>query len=217
MKKVLFRVLKVIGFSFLGLVTIILVVHFVSAFPKKDFFFVENAEFVQSDFQNLLPDNEEVKYIDKNEVLPIIHLVQNHRIKQGTGFAFGYRYFSAGSIGIDDETYKKITIWIPNLNEDVYQFGNKSKVIGYFAKGGSAWPRNGCGGEIQSGSVKINKSESDQIVLHITGNVDCRRKDKIEKGIIEIDETMTFKKIGFQDLNPWRGIGGTHIYRETYR
>lgn len=117
---------------------------------------------------------------------------------------------------LDDEIFKKITIWIPELKEGTYPFA-EGKIVAYFTKGGSAWPETSCGGVILNGILEIYEVTNGAAKIRISSNVNCTHKNGRGQQQVEIDETYKLSNLDFEDISPWIGKKGDHVYRETYR
>lgn len=215
-KRRLILFLKAVGILMGILILVISTKYIYRTIPKTDSFFVKDAQFFRVEFSDYLPENE-----TRNLQTPLpkpLFQAQNHWISPGQGIVFGWRYFSNGSVLTpDDELYQKLTIWALELPDKKIAFGDKTKIIGYYSYGGSAWPRGGCGGEIVSGTLQTIDQSDSKVRLKILGVVNCidARNNETEK--TKLDKTITFKKIEYSAITPWLGKQGGHIYHETYR
>ena len=120
---------------------------------------------------------------------------------------------------IDDEEYRKVTVWIagalPRSAVDL-PLGDASKCLLVFTHAGSAWPHAGCSGYGTSGTVGV-EPVGRHFKITIRGDVtpigNAHDRCEIEK----VDLTFKAKEIAFEDLTPWLGIAGRHVFDETYR
>jgi len=180
-------------------------------------FYLENSELHNPKFYDLIEEqyNTDPQQARRDKGL---YPVFAHRVVQGTGTIIGYRFFSMGEIDtIDDESYEKLTVWINgklSLKSDTFTIGNNTKVISI--KGGSAWPRRACAGNIEKGVVTIKKKDFEIEVnvkgrfkpLNIISMSYCDEKD--------VNKTFLAKSIEYENLSYKQGKPGNHVYDETY-
>ena len=189
-----------------------------AAIDKQDTFFLQNAELSDPDYlRSLAAANPEDRSLGQERFS-----IYSHRLKRGKGTIFAYRFYSNGSIfWIDDEAYRKLTVWIasppPRLPVE-FNLRDKSKALVLFSHGSSAWPRNDCSGYIPSGSLRIERSGSHYTIsvrgqLEPHGNINLRKDCDSQ----QIDTVFRGGEFGFEKLMPWLGIAGLHPYDETYR
>src|SRR5574341_1039325 len=161
------KIPKIIALSFSLLIIIWIGLTINASVDKTDSFFVRNATI--QDFGHL----ERVKELeDKERRLESVRFYERvygvgiHRISSGNGLVLGYRWYSNGELNaIDDEFYKKLTIFIPSdavESGKVYDLSNQPVVVLY-SSGGSAWPRSGCHGFIVEGWVVFRSISTDRI------------------------------------------------------
>jgi len=189
-----------------------------AAIDKEDTFVLQNSEF---DDANYLRKIESSKGDDRlihhhDDYVP----VYAHRLKRGSGTIFGYRFYSNGDVGtIDDEEYRKVTVWIagalPRSTVDL-PLGDASKCLLVFSDGGSAWPQAGCSGYGTSGTVRVEPAGR-RFKITIHGDVTPAGNAHDRCGIEKVDLIFKAKEIAFEDLTPWLGIAGRHVFDETYR
>ena len=216
MKRRLAIFLKALG-SALVLLILVLVGGCISAsIPKTDSFFVRDAKFSTVEFNN--HSRERATHASESPPTKPQYHVQNHWISEGRGTVFGWRYYSNGSLmTMDDEIYRKITIWVAEIPAGEIAFGDKSKVVGYYSQGGSAWPGAGCGGEIASGTIHLIDQAESKVRIKIAGSVDCINQMRKKSERVDLDDTFSFERIEHPEITPWFGKPGENIYRETYR
>lgn len=185
-----------------------------------DTFYLLNASFRNPNYLHELDRRltEESAY----DVLHETPSVYAHRLKRGKGIIFGYRwYFDRYPDAIDDEEFKKITIWLPEIPSDpvsTFDLSNGKSVIAVYSEGGSAWPSDVCSGYLNAGSLAIRK-KSGAFVVTLDGALTpaavgvfpelCRPKSVA----IEFEAT----ELKFDQLTTWLGKRGRHPYAETYR
>jgi hypothetical protein len=188
-----------------------------AAIDKEDTFVLQNSEFEDANYlRKIEPSKEDDRLIHHRDYVP----VYAHRLKRGSGTIFAYRFYSNGDVlTIDDEEYRKVTVWIagdlPTSTINL-PLGDVSKCLLVFSHGGSAWPQSGCSGYGTSGSVRVEPlGRHLKITIHgeVTPVGNAHDRCRIEK----IDLTFQAKEIAFKDLTPWLGIAGRYPYDETYR
>jgi len=133
----------------------------------------------------------------------------NHRITAGKGIVIGYREFDSGNkFVIDDEKYRKITIYFIGKNElHLGEYEINENVIAIYSKGASAWTKSGSYYKIKEGKIFIQKITKQFIELKFIWSNNLKKEESI-KG--------EFTKIFFSELTPWLGKKGTNEYSETY-
>ena len=187
-----------------------------ASIDRTDEFFVVRGALAAPDYLSSLeasPDHE----ASKREKFGVMA----HRIANGSGMVFAYRFYTNGSpLVIDDEGYEKATVWLPNQNSSLpaeIQLNDSRSVMAIYSRGGSAWPRAGCSGHIRDGFVRV-KPRGLRVhveisgVLHPQGNfriAQCEAK--------KIHLEFEAKEIAVSDLTPWLGRPGPYPYAETYR
>jgi hypothetical protein len=218
--KILKTILKLSGAFFLLLISAIIALEIYTSIDKLDTFYLKNAQF--SNFDYLTSLDKKIENKDDLDSLREKLNVYVHRISNGDGIIFAYRWYTNGNtMIIDDEGFKKITIWIAKEPESFpasFKFSSKQNVKAAYTSGGSAWPRSACSGYIESGTLSINKSGSSYAVK-IEGTFGpagssslgdyCKEQD--------INYEFTASELEFFELTPWLGLKGDHPYAETYR
>ncbi|MGY5452555.1 hypothetical protein ACVFI8_16660 [Agarivorans sp. MS3-6] len=213
-------VLKVVGRVFILLILAIAALEIYASIDKQDTFFLKNAQF--SNFDYLTNLDKKLQSKDDLSTLREEMNVYVHRLSKGDGFILAYRWYTNGNtMTIDDEGFKKITIWIPGLPTSFpanYEFISGQNIKAAYTSGGSAWPRAACSGYIESGLMSLNKSGASYTVK-IKGKVYpagsssfgdyCKEQ--------EIDYEFSASELKFSKLSPWLGLEGDHPYAETYR
>src|SRR5436190_2689552 len=81
-----------------------------AAIDKEDTFVLQNSEFDDASYLRQIDSSkEDDRLIKHHDYVP----VYAHRLKRGSGVVFAYRFYSNGDLRtIDDEEYRKVTIWI---------------------------------------------------------------------------------------------------------
>ena len=218
--KIFKAILAFIGGLFLFSSLAIVGLEIYASIDKQDTFYLKNAQFSNFDY---LTDLD--KEIESKGDLPALREEMNvyvHRLSEGTGSVFAYRWYTNGdAMTIDDERFKKITIWISSLPKSFpanYEFDSEKIIKAAYTSGGSAWPSTACSGYIKSGAMSLYKSGSTYTV-RIKGTVYpsgsgsygdyCKEQ--------EIEYEFSASEIEFSELTPWLGLKGNHPYAETYR
>ncbi len=188
-----------------------------AASDKEDTFVIQNAELADAGHLQRLESQDANTKVHRQDDFP----VYAHRLKRGTGTVVGFRAYSPGSIGIiDDESYRKITVWIagPTPTSPVeIRLGQDSQAQLVFSDGGSAWPRSGCAGYGASGVVRL-EPRNGKFTVTIGADINRAGSAFPERcGSERVDLTFTAKEILFEALTPWLGSRGDHPYEETYR
>ena len=206
------KILKTIGRAIAALIVIVLALTFIPMIPSHDAILIKNAEFSTTDFKTIEPDfSEKAK-------AGLTYQVQLHRIKQGSGLIFALRKFRHSPPMVHDaDEFEKLTIWIPNLQERIIPFGDRNKIVGYFTKGGSAWPQNTCSSEITTGQLEILSAEGEHPKIRIKTQFECTRRNGGVAKKIEIDQGYALSELPFAEITPWIGKQSEQIFSETYR
>ena len=147
-----------------------------------------------------------------------------HRLQGGRGVVFGYRFYSKGSVlARDDETYRKVTVWLPSglpRSPEEFDLADRTRVVAMFSRGSSAWPRSDCSGYVSPGTVRVEpRGEGYRI------SVDGRLEPRGTRGGGQSCRQQPVKlewearEVSFGDLTPWLGAAGpgAHPYSETHR
>ncbi len=109
--RLFFKILKIVCFIFLLLCIAIGIFVWRASIDKTDTFYLLNADLINPDFLNNLA--KKIKVEKSRRTLRNSPSVYAHRVKQGNGMIFGFRWYSNGSLKvIDDEEFEKITIWL---------------------------------------------------------------------------------------------------------
>ena len=147
--------------------------------------------------------------------------VYAHRLKHGSGTVFGLRAYSPGSLAVvDDETYRKITVWIagslPAGTVEV-PLTDQSQARVVVTDGGSAWPRSACSRIATAGFVRVERGRAG-FTVHVHADTVPAGKVPLHDCAAEsVDVQFRAKEIAFEHLTPWLGLAGRHPYDETYR
>lgn len=194
----------------------IIAYSFIPNSPKQDLFFIKNAYFAKNSLESKDNLNNCSDSGSKKKFL-----VQRHHIAPGSGIILAFRWFHNPYNNItDDEIFKKLTIWINDINESNYHFGETNKIKAYYTEGNSAFPNGNCGGELTTGDLNILTNEEQTITAQVHFSLKCFTINGTEKRSINFSKIFEFQKRNYEDLTPW--LGGTSnnevsIYRETYR
>lgn len=218
--KIIRLILKAVGVLFLILVVVIAGATYYASMDKVDTFYVMGAQFKGYDYLTAL----DKRLANKGDRLGLREEmnVYVHRISQGVGLVVGYRWYSNGDLmSIDDERFKKLTIWLSEFPKEFpikFNFSDEKKIKAAYTTGSSAWPRSACSGYIKSGTLVMDGSGS-LISVKINGNLIpvasrthgnyCQEQD--------LDMEFSASEIEFSELTPWMGLAGDHPYAETYR
>ena len=216
------RILKVALLSLSSAIIVVITaagfLYLYASTDKEDSFFLLNAELANANYLREFTPRSPAFSPDEEEQL----IVHSHRLKPGRGSIFGYRFYSNGSLSmIDDEHYRKITIWIaaplPSLPATI-ALSDDSAAVAIFTSGGSAWPRAGCAGYLSPGEIGIARNGRSYVVrLHaeLTPIPDSTWLPSC--GAESVQLTFKASEINSEDVTPWLGTRGAHPYDETYR
>lgn len=212
-------ILKTVGGLLLLLVLAIAALGIYASIDKRDMFYLKNAEF--SNFNYLFDLDKKIENNDEIAALREEVNVYVHRLSKGNGLILAYRFYTNGTMAIDDEGFTKITIWLAKAPESfpaTFDFSSKQNIKAAYTAGGSAWPRHACSGYIESGTVSVREYGSSYIVK-IIGTVYPAGSSSVGDYCKqqEIDYEFTASQLQFSDLTPWLGLKGEHPYDETYR
>jgi hypothetical protein len=184
---------------------------------KRDGFVLQNAELSAPGYLQRLASLNPDTQSRNGEEFP----VYVHRLKRGSGTIFGYRAYSPGKFSaIDDETYRKITVWIagaiPTSPIEI-PVGDDARSRLVFSDGASAWSRSGCSGNGTSGTIRVQPHRG-YFTITISADITPVGNAVVNRCVPErVDVTFKAKEMAFKDLTPWLGIEGQHPYHETYR
>lgn len=217
---VVWIIFKVLGALILLLAVLVAGLFFYSSIDREDNFYLINTQFSDYGFlANLdkrLADKEDYKAL-RDEMSVYVH-----RLSKGHGAVFAHRWYSNGDVmTIDDESFKKLTVWIDELPKKYpveIDFTRHQKVKGAYTRGGSAWPRAACSGYLRSGSLILDKSGG-SIDVSVIG-VFVPAGSGAYGGYCEEQELnieFSASELKFEELTPWLGLQGNHPYAETYR
>lgn len=218
------KVRRIVKALFLSLVAIVALLVLVlgglwayAAIDKEDTFVLQHAEFDNASYLRQIDSSKgDDRWRNHRDYVP----VYAHRLKRGSGAILAHRFYSNGDLGvIDDEMFRKVTVWIagglPRSAVDL-PLGDATKCLLLFAHSGSAWPQAGCSGYGTSGTVRVEPAgRRFKITIHAEVTPVGNNHDRCE--MEKIDLTFKAKEIAFEDLTPWLGIAGRHVYDETYR
>ena len=196
----------------IGLAALLLGGLFVyNSIDRTDTFVLLDARFENPQFLGPLQERA-----DRNEDFH----VYAHRLSEGAGVIVGYRFYSNGTTAIDDEHYRKATLWIPDPPSqpsfDV-PFGGNAKAVLVFSRGGSAWPEAGCSG-YGTGLARVER-HGQRYKIHITASISPAGRTVFPDAckLEAIDLAFEAYELRHSALTPWLGLRGKHPYDETYR
>ena len=217
------RIVKIVLISIgavVGLLVLLVAAFSVyQSIDKEDSFVLENAEFQDAGYLRRLDSIKRPKILRlEDEQFPVFA----HRLKRGSGTIFAWRFYSNGELmTIDDEDYRKITVWIagpPPSSPTTISLGDETKAVLIFSRGGSAWPDFECCGYGTSGTITITPAGR-RFTIAIKGQVTAVGTRNKQCASETVNRTFKAKEIAFESLTPWLGIAGQpgHPYQETYR
>jgi hypothetical protein len=188
-----------------------------SARDKQDTFALADTEFADVGYLERLQSRER----DAGSRVRSDFSVYAHRLRRGTGTIFAFREYSPGKLSvIDDERYRKITVWIAGdlpLSETEVPLGDPKGARVIISEGGSAWPRSGCSCVATAGIVRIQPNGKRFTVTIFADNASIGDPANSWCKPQKLDLSFVAKQIDFSDLTPWLGKQGRHPYEETYR
>jgi hypothetical protein len=148
--------------------------------------------------------------------------VYAHRIERGEGWILGYRHFDPGELmAVDDETFEKLTLWLPNpppAGAQRIQLETRPDIIAIHTSGGSAWAQNACSSRIIAGTLTLTPRGRGRIGVELKGRLqptgnrgvwDTCRSDSVELSFLA-------EQIELERLTPWVGREGEFVYQETH-
>lgn len=205
------------GLPLLGIVSVL----GLPGFPRTDRFFLEQAALEKP---QLFREMAQPQYFKEHEQRGLG--VAGHRIVEGEGLVLAYRWYSPGFVFlIDDERYRKLTVWFPSGLEGrsgAVRLGS-GDVVAVYSEGASAWPHRYCYGYLESGTIRYARRGDDHIDADIDASAVLLWPFPGGRGYCagerETAERYPFKKLSGSRLTPWLGRPrpGDHVYRETYR
>ena len=179
---------------------------------KADSFFIRSVSLADSVPISSTPPAQLSR--EERDFLP----VRGHRLTSGHGVALAYRRYSAGSlVAIDDETFEKVTVWLPDsllIQEKVLDLRTRRDVVVRYSRGGSAWPGAACYGTAAEGQITLRQVESNRVGAQVTFTMDLAGPSYC--GRASFRRHLVFVRRALEQLTPWDGRSGSHIYEETY-
>lgn len=158
-RRIVKRVAVALGIGTAVLVLLVAGLIAYSAADKQDTFAVRDAEFADVEWLRRLAAQTEAESRNGGNFG-----VYAHRLKRGSGTVLGFRAYSPGKLmTIDDETYRKVTVWIASgvpADGIEERFGDDSRVRLVVSEGGSAWPRRDCSRVAIGGTLRVQRGES---------------------------------------------------------
>ncbi len=152
-------------------------------------------------------------------------VIAGHRITADDALVLAYRTFSPGAIPfVDQAHFEKLTILLPanvsNIAGDKITFQGNSEAIVFWSKGSANFPgKSGCYGYGSSGALTITSVSDGSIsaVLDLTIQSISPAGWKTECGNFVFRKSLVFARKRIQDLTPWDGTSGAHIYDESIK
>ena len=203
------------------LITVLAVTLILSA-CQTDSFYIENASL--SELQDHRAAQRLIYRGTTPEGLKDYFQLTGHRVVPGMGTVLAYRAFSRGVIPLVDQAgFEKLTIVLPdnltNTVENRIVISDGGEAIVFWSRGSSNFPRIGCYGYAVSGSITVTNKARDTLVA----DLDMILRSISPGGWEEECGTFAFKKAlvldrkTVQQLTPWEGTAGSHIYDESIR
>ena len=188
-----------------------------ASIDKTDSFFIVGAKLADPDYLRSVHPKIASQRAEMGHVG-----VFAHRLAVGQGAVIGYRKYSNGELSmIDDETYEKITIWLPKglpTSPIEVRLNDASSAVVLRSHGGSAWPRHDCTGFVTDGALQITPAGT-HYAAKVSGRIGYHYEDSHSKecGSQTLEIVIRASKLNFAELTPWLGLEGKHVYDETYR
>lgn len=221
MKRILKRILKVLAVILVVLLFLITLPLWFRFPNRTDAVFIAQADFQANDFDSSRHEatTEALESAERNfaDLTRPVFMSNYHWLKPGSKVALVFLNYYTQPLAIaDGNTFRKITVLIPEIKSGSYKIDGTS-VKGFVTKGGSSWPRSQCGGEITNGTIEISDVSEDSLQATLKFKADCHDIYQTRTQEISIDESRTFSRLAFEELKPWHGIKGNHVYKETFR
>lgn len=151
-------------------------------------------------------------------------VVTGHRITAGEGTVLAIRRFNAGSPFLTDQaSFEKLSISLPKSmtgEGDQFAFERTGSALAFYSSGSSNFPGGaGCFGYATDGHVRVIRRTTNSLVVHLDLHIPLTspagwKQDCTEK---HIDQDMEFAVKPLDQLTPWDGRPGKHVYDETMR
>lgn len=211
------RILRIVGLSLASLVALLVIAAIaftlVGSIGHTDTFSLADAEPVSPTLlDELAAEPHESRFTREPSVYGV------HRLKPGRGLVLGYRAFSPGNAWIiDDESYDKLTIWLPQGISTASKAFDLAKdpVVVTLSSGSSAWSQHGCSGYVDSGRLHVEQKSGGYAVL-LRGEFKPKASPEHCKPW-PIEREFSAWPIAFEALTPWLGGPATADGMETYR
>ena len=188
-----------------------------------DSFYIERATFSQLDAHRMLRTKvlQDTRSPERIEDF----VLTGHRIATNDAMVLAYRTFSRGFIPfVDQSHFEKLTVLLPADFSKVVggkiMFKGNSEAIAFWSQGSANFPgKSGCYGYGSDGSFTISSIREDSI----SGAIDLTIRSispagwEKECGTYVFKKALVFSKKSFQQLTPWDGGLGSHIYDESIR
>ncbi len=145
--------------------------------------------------------------------------VTAHRIARGNGTVIAIRTFLATIPPLPDVTgFEKLTAYIP---PGVLSSSGRIKlpdenVIVFWSEGGGNFPNVGCYGYATGGEIKYKRRSATKITIDWNiniGIVDGFSFSSCKPFVFNQRTPLKLKRI--DELTPWEGVAGGHIYAES--
>lgn len=182
-----------------------------------DAFYVERAWLVEPALYQVALDSMPDAEDPDDDALP----VRGHRMAEGAGIVFAYRWYSPGNWSIiDDEDFEKLTVMVPVRRLDdrgVIELDNTTRAIAAYTRGGSAWPRLACYGRAASGTLRYRRLPLRRILVDVSLTVEAVSPRQSCDGAV-VEKRLILEPRTLESLSPWLGgCAGGSLYAETYR
>ncbi len=161
------------------------------------------------------PQNPDLSHPELTADAP--HPLGAHRIKPGTGLVVGYRWYSEGDPGaIDDETYAKVTLWLPDGS-----LSSPEKVWIAICEGGSAWTELVILGPAKVQHLQMAAEAEGHLLadMDITWSpaiLDLDRGKRKPLDVRDLKLRLVLEPLELSEVSPWLGSEGEYIYQESY-
>lgn len=198
------------------------------ASTATDVFYVRGATFSDSRHKEFISGEKSISdYLEEVKKSPYPRRADfewaGHRIGAGRGNILALRrFFDESTSYIDDETYFKLTIWVPELPQEkgsTIELDGK-EVISFWSGGASAFPGRGvCLEYADAGSVAVTRLNDTTLSIDVNLQFGMKniRDGSDECPFSEFKEILTAKEKALADLTPWDGREGSHYIEETMR
>ena len=159
----------------------------------------------------------------KQRISPLfgeLFAVTGHRISTGKGTVLATRSFLSTVPPLPDIAgWEKITIYLPySLSEKItYISVENEDIIVFWSKGASNFPRTGRFGYGTSGWIRFGESSKHRLVIDFEISIQSFEPffSTSPHSQFVIRQDLTLQETQVDDLTPWEGAVGSHIYDES--